>query len=788
VKDLVTPFALCLIFQSCIFAQVPEIHWQKALGGSGYDASYSICEDIGGGFIVTGDTWSNDGDVTEYAGSGDIWVAKLDSIGEIEWEESYGGSGWEQAFQIKQTQDLGFIIVGFSTSTDGDLSENNGADDVWIIKLDSIGNIQWQKSYGGTSSDRGNSVTIIDDGGYLITGLSSSNNGDVSGNHGEADYWILKINSDGDLVWQKCYGGTEDDQAQSAIKTLDGGFLIVGHSSSNNGDVFGNHGLGDFWVIKITEDGVLQWQKAYGGTNYEDAFSVSNTADSGYIILGYTQSNNGDISGFHGGVSDYWVIKIDSLGVLMWQKCLGGSSSEEGFSIYRAIDTSYILAGHSGSNDGNVTGHHGLAGYSDYWIVNIDSNGNIIWEKSLGGSNTDEALSITQASDEGYIVTGWARSTDGDVTDHNGIGNNWDFWVVKLAASCTPTLFYADSDEDGYGDLLNDSLSCNLPIGYVGDSSDCNDDDPFTYPSAEDICNTNDDNCNGLIDEDAIFVTYFADVDGDDFGDTFNDSIACFELEGYVINSEDCNDLNVEISPAASEICNDIDDNCDFDIDEGLTTYTLYKDEDGDSFGNSDIFINSCLAVFIGYVSDSTDCDDANNLIYPGAIEICDYLDNDCDGFVDDNLTYIHSFEDADGDDFGNINVDSLSCSIPDGFVEDDADCDDTNPNIYPGADEILNGLDDDCNLLIDEGLSVSESILNTLKIYPNPTDNILYVEYTGFDGSIIEVINIAGQILWTQTIVSSLIQIDVRTFTSGIYLLKVKTTDGEASLKFIKE
>lgn len=717
-------FVLCvlIIFSMLnLFAQAPEIEWQKTLGGSGYDASYSICEAIEGGYIIAGDTWSNDGDVTEYAGTGDIWVAKIDFTGEIEWEKTYGGSGWEQAYQIEQTLDSGFILVGFSTSIDGDLSENNGFDDVWIVKINSAGIIQWQKTYGGTSSDRATSVIVLDDGGYTIAGLSSSNDGDVSGNHGEADYWILNINSSGDLIWQKCYGGNADDQAQSITSTIDGGFVIVGHSSSNNGDVFGNHGLGDYWAIKIDGDGILQWQNTYGGSNYDDAFSVVNTNDSSYIILGYTQSIDGDIIGFHGGISDYWVVKIDSNGVLIWQKCFGGSFSEEGFSINKSIDNTYILAGHSGSNDGDVSGHHGATGYSDFWIVNIDAIGNIIWEKSLGGSSTDEALSVLQTSDLGHIVTGWAQSTDGDITEHHGIDINWDFWIVKLSPPCIPITFYKDNDGDGFGSTLIDTTTCNLPLGYV-------------------------------------------------------------------IDNTDCNDLNAEINPAAIEICNDTDDNCNGIIDEGLTINTFYLDADVDNYGNADIFIISCLEIIAGYVFDSTDCNDTNNLIYPGAIEICDYLDNDCDGIIDDNLTYIHSFEDADSDNYGNIDVDSLSCEIPDGFVEDDSDCDDNNPFIYPGADEILNGLDDDCNGLTDEGLAINETILNSIKIYPNPTEDILFIEYASYDVSTMEIINISGQILWKDDIVSALTEIDVSKFTSGIYLMKLKTSDGETSVKFVKE
>lgn len=216
-------------------------------------------------------------------------------------------------------------------------------------------------------------------------------------------------------------------------------------------------------------------------------------------------------------------------------------------------------------------------GANDFWAVKIDSNGEIIWQKSLGGSNEDLIPNIVQTSDNNYVMAGFSQSSDFDLTENNG---DFDYWVVKLS-TCNE-LYYADNDGDGFGDLLNDSMACNLPVGYVSDSSDCNDTNELIFPTAIDLCNSIDDNCNGLIDEDAIFTTWYSDADGDNFGDMFNDSISCFDLLEYVIDNTDCNDLNAEINPAAVEICNSIDDNCNTLIDEGLTIYTFYVDADGD--------------------------------------------------------------------------------------------------------------------------------------------------------------------------------------------------------------
>ena len=415
--------------------------------------------------------------------------------------------------------------------------------------------------------------------------------------------------------------------------------------------------------------------------------------------------------------------------------------------------------------------------------MKFDTLGNIIWQKSIGGSLSDYAFSVLESNDGNYVIAGISRSSDYDATENHG---DFDYWIVKLGF-CN-THYYADADADGYGDLLIDSVACNLPIGFVLDSTDCDDTNNLIHPFAEDICNSIDDNCNGEIDEDALFILKYADEDGDGFGDIANDSVSCFELAGFVLDSIDCNDADVFINPAASEICNGIDDNCNFDIDEGLTIYTLYADADGDGFGDVDEIINSCMEIISGYVSDSTDCDDTTNLIYPGAEEICNYLDDDCDGIIDDNLSYIHSYQDADGDDFGNIEIDSLACAIPFGYVVDDTDCDDTNPNIYPGAPEILNGIDDDCDGSTDEDLDINNELLDAFKIYPNPTENILHIDYKWNDEVEIEIVNTIGQSIYTTKLLSFPADIQVDKYAAGIYLLNIQVEDEEISIPFVKE
>jgi len=297
--------------------------------------------------------------------------------------------------------------------------------------------IEWQKSLGGSSDDYAESIQQTTDGGFIVAGYSSSNNGDVSENHGIYDYWIVKVDADGNLAWQKCLGGSDWDAAYSIQQTTDGGFIVGGYSESNDGDVSGNHGNSDYWIVKLDADGNLAWQKSLGGSGDDFAYSMQQTTDGGFTVAGWSKSNDGDVSGWHEGytsygypTSDYWFVKLDADGNIEWQKCLGGSGYDEAHSVQQTTDGGFIVGGWSYSNDGDVSGHHGASNYPDYWIVKLDANGNLIWQKSLGGSGYDKARSVQQTTDDGFIVAGFSTSNNGDVSGNHGVD---DYWIVKLS-------------------------------------------------------------------------------------------------------------------------------------------------------------------------------------------------------------------------------------------------------------------------------------------------------------------------------------------------------------------
>ncbi len=346
----------------------------------------------------------------------------------IEWQKCLGGTSDDFAYSIQQTTDGGYIVAGTTQSNDSDVTGNHGSRDYWIVKLDNSGGIQWQKCLGGSNGEGIVSIQQNSDGGYIVSGLSISNDGDVTGNHGGSDFWIIKLDSAGGIQWQKCLGGSDVEVANSIQQTTDGGFIVAGNSLSNDGDVTGNHGDYDYWIVKLDSTGVIQWQKSLGGTGDDRAYFIQQTSDGGYIVAGRSISNDCDVTGNH-GYYDYWIVKLDSTGDIHWQKCFGGSDSEIPKSIQQTSDGGYIIAGYSGSNDGDVTGNHF---FLDYWIVKLNSIGVIQWQKSLGGTGFDDSNSIQQTSDGGYIVAGFSNSINGDVTGKHG---NFDYWIVKLDSS-----------------------------------------------------------------------------------------------------------------------------------------------------------------------------------------------------------------------------------------------------------------------------------------------------------------------------------------------------------------
>ena len=351
----------------------------------------------------------------------------------ILWSKCFGGSSYEKGYSISQTSDSGFIAAGSSISKDGDVSGNRGVYDDWIVKFDKSGTLEWQKNFGGSQYDEAFGIIQTSDGGYVAAGYSLSHDGNITKNNGGLDYWIMKIDKTGALQWQKSLGGVSDEAANSIIETTDG-FLAAGYSRSMGGDVSAHHGTADStdaWIVKLDKSGNFVWDRSFGGNGTDAANSIQKTSDGGFVIGGYSNSLDGDVSGNHGGY-DCWIVKVDNSGVIEWQRSLGGSLDDVAASIDPSADGGYVIAGWSYSNDGNVSGHHGNSAKKDAWIVKTDDHGFLLWKKTLGGADDDLLSSIKNTTDGGFIVTGSSKSNDGDAAGNHG---GLDYWVVKCSST-----------------------------------------------------------------------------------------------------------------------------------------------------------------------------------------------------------------------------------------------------------------------------------------------------------------------------------------------------------------
>jgi len=372
-----------------------QVRFVRAYGRPGFNEARSVQRTSDGGYIVAGRTSYFGG------GSGDILLIKTDANGNLQWAKTYGGTDDDYAYSVQQTSDGGYIVAG------GTLSFGAGVADIFLIKTDAFGNVQWAKTYGGMNADFAYSVQQTSDGGYMVAGTTFS-----FGAGG--DILLIKTDANGDIMWAKTYGGTNFDFASSVQQTSDGGYIVAGYTYS-----FGA-GYSDVFLIKTDAFGNVQWAKTYGEAGDEVAYSVQQTSGGGYIVAGYTWS-------FGAGLSDVFLIKINASGNLQWAKTYGGTNYDIAHSVQQTSDGGYIVAG--GTNS------FGAGGY-DAFLVKTDTFGNLQWVKTYGGTVSDHAHAVQQTSDGGYIVAGGTGSNVFLIkTDANG-----DIGSCSIVSSAIPTL------------------------------------------------------------------------------------------------------------------------------------------------------------------------------------------------------------------------------------------------------------------------------------------------------------------------------------------------------------
>lgn len=426
-----------------------EVVQRRILGGSGIDVFTKIIKTSDGGFLLGGITYSNDQDVSGFHGGNfpDIWIVRMNSAGAIEWKKAFGGTGFDDIADIAQLQDGNYLLTGRTNSSDGDVVGHHGTNnfDIWVIKISPQGNILSQKSLGGAGDEsievKYLKPIIAADGSIIIVGSTNSNDGDVVGFHGANDVWIVKLNNDLSFAWQKCLGGSDNESPFGVAVTADNSIVISSNTSSNDGDVTGNHSArDDIWVVKLNSiNGSLLWQKCYGGSEDDWAGGIALADNGDYLVTGSSFSNNGDVSGHHGSInnSDFWTFRINSSGTLLWQKSYGGTNFDVSYVIKKIPGDAFLLTGYTQSVDGDVAGGHPQAGSGDQdiWFIKMTgNNGSIVWQKPIGGSLNEEYQSSEINADGGVVFLGTTLSTDGDLS---GIQYKNFGWLVKLNAAGT---------------------------------------------------------------------------------------------------------------------------------------------------------------------------------------------------------------------------------------------------------------------------------------------------------------------------------------------------------------
>ena len=408
-----------------------------------------------------------------------------------QWDHRYGGMMNEHLEVLLQTTDHGFLMAGSSLSTnDGDKSQpSRGLLDYYVVKTDANGLKLWDARFGGALDDELFSAQQTSDGGFILGGYSKSgNDGDKTQpnwdntTHNYADYWVVKIDGNGNKQWDKRYGGIYEDKLMSVIQTIDGGYLLGGFSESSiSGDrTETSRGGPDYWIVKTDATGNKLWDKRFGGNRNEQLKSVIQTSDGNYVLGGFTWSDpvGDNTQSCRGPINycDYWIVKVDATGNKMWDQRYGGAANDNLVSMYECSDHGLIIGGYSYSSVGGEKSenNYGAANTADYWLVKTDALGNKVWDKTIGGNLNEEELGdVYQTSDGGFFVSGSSYSNvNGDKTERNLGGEQ--SWVIKLDGNGNvkwdKTIFNPGHDETGIGILLDNGsiVLANVSNGGIG--------------------------------------------------------------------------------------------------------------------------------------------------------------------------------------------------------------------------------------------------------------------------------------------------------------------------------
>jgi len=483
--------ALCIF--NCAFSQNPLVKmWDYRYGGTLSDELSCFLQTSDGGFILGGTTLSDSsGNKTQPKwGAYDYWIVKTDSLGIVLWDRDFGGTNNDFLSELVQTSDGGFLLGGYSNSgISGNKTQPTiGLYDYWIVKIDSVGNFVWDKDLGGNSDDFLISLDCTNDGGYILGGASLS---DSSGDKtqpawGIQDYWIIKIDSLGNKLWDKNFGGIDDEKFCSIRQTSDSGFIVGGYTTS---DISGDKtqptwGTWDYWVIKTDASGIKQWDLDFGGADWDYLSLIDQTTDGGYILSGWSTSGiSGNKTQSSWGYADYWLIKVNSSGIIQWDKSFGGADYEEFYLTVSTPDGGYLISGDSYSPISGDKTENNL-GTEQSWFVKTDSTGSLQWDKTVFTTGHDESGRVIMTRDGCYALANYSNGGIGGYKSQPAWSGAGDYWIVKFCDTTTvsPTALFTSPHNICPGtciDFINLSVNATIyqwtfPGASPNTSSDIN--------------------------------------------------------------------------------------------------------------------------------------------------------------------------------------------------------------------------------------------------------------------------------------------------------------------------
>lgn len=409
-----------------------KIFWQKAIGGTGYDTGMRMIPTDHNCFVMAGTTNSRDGigkGNHSLPEKFDIVVCRVSAEGQVIWKTPIGGSENEHFADMKPTADGGVLIVGTTESTDGDCSENHGKMDFLLAKVDRMGKLLWTKCYGGVGNDQGLAVMETSDGGFVIGGESGSRTGSMTHHIGALDAWVAKLDAGGNVQLEKTFGGRGNERVTNLIEVKKDRYLAVCATTSTDGDVKDPLGEKDVWLVCFSKNFDVVWQRTYGGSDFDEVKQMIRSRNGDLVLCGTTFSDDLDLEGSpNHGQGDSWMFRISDQGNLKWSKIYGGARNEGGNALAQTPDGGYIMVGTCNSLDKYVERNNGLY---DGWVVRTDSMGNKLWWYNFGGEAFEYLYDVLALEGGNYLAMGFGESAKGDLLSlKKEFGN--DFWALRF--------------------------------------------------------------------------------------------------------------------------------------------------------------------------------------------------------------------------------------------------------------------------------------------------------------------------------------------------------------------